>query len=345
MGIWYTTREDVMSAQDIKASAYTARDIDRAIESGARACDDLLHVQTFAPTIGTRYFDYPGPTVASVRLYLDEHPLISLTTLTSGGTAISASDYLLEPVNAGPPYRRIELNRGTSGYWQGGSTSQRAIAVAGVWGWTDDAETVGTTAEALDTVETGVDCAAIPGVGVGSLIRIDTERMVVVDKGWLATADTSVSLASGNSVQTLAVTSGAAYTTGETLLIDAERLRIVDVAGNNLTVRRAVDGTTLAAHAAAPVYAQRTLTVTRAALGTTAATHSTSATVTRWVPPALLSELNLAYAVNNLLQRQSGYARTSGTGDNQREASGRGIREIERDAKSGLGRTMRTAAV
>lgn len=345
MGIWYTTREDVMSAQDIKATAYAARDIDRAIESASRSAESLLHVQTFAPTIGTRYFDYPGPTVASVRLYLDEHPLISLTTLTSGGTAISASDYLLESVNSGPPYRRIELNRGTSGYWQGGSTPQRAIAVAGVWGWTDDAETVGTTAEALDSSETGVDCAAIPGVGVGSLIRVDTERMIVVEKGWLATADTSVTLTGQNNAQTLAVTSGAAYTTGEVLLIDAERLRVLDISGNNLTVKRAVDGSTLAAHTTAPVYAQRTLTVTRAALGSTAATHLTSATVTRWVPPGPLAELTLAYAVNLLLQRQSGYARTSGSGDAQREASGRGIRDIERDAQRVLGRSMRTAAV
>src|SRR4051812_27452306 len=109
MGTWYTTREDVMSAQDIKATAYGGRDIDRAVESGARAVDALLHLRAIAPTVATRYFDWPGPSVAGVKLYLDEHPLISLTSLTSGGVTVATADYLLEPANSAPPYRRIEL--------------------------------------------------------------------------------------------------------------------------------------------------------------------------------------------------------------------------------------------
>lgn len=138
---------------------------------------------------------------------------------------------------------------------------------------------------------------------------------------------------------------GTAFRSGETILLDAERIRVVDIAGNNLTLRRAVDGTTLAAHTTATVYALRALTVTRGALGTTAASALTGATVYEWQPPALAGELNLAYAVNILLQRQSGYARTVGEGENQREAAGRGIREIEKEAKSALGRQARTGAV
>lgn len=59
MGIWYTTREDVMSAQDIKATAYSGREIDRAIDAGARAVEALLH-RVLYPWLGSRYFDYPG---------------------------------------------------------------------------------------------------------------------------------------------------------------------------------------------------------------------------------------------------------------------------------------------
>jgi hypothetical protein len=342
MGIWYTTREDVMSAQDIKATAYSGRDIDRAIESGARAVDALLH-RTLYPWTGTRYFDLPGQASTGVRLYLDEHPLISATAVTSGGVTVAAADYFLRP-DDGPPYTRIELDRAATGYWSVGSTNQRNVAVTGLWGWTNDETTAGTTVEGLDLTETGVDGSGMPTVGVGSVVRVDDERMVVTDKGWLTTAQTS-SLTAQQNAQTVAVADGTAFVSGETLLIDAERVKVVDIAGNNLTVRRAVDGTTLAVHTTATLYALRTLTVQRGALGTTAATHSTSATVYEWTPPALAGELNLAYAINNLLQRQSGYARTSGSGDNQQEMSGRAIREIEQDTQRALGRMMRTAAV
>ncbi len=83
----------------------------------------------------------------------------------------------------------------------------------------------------------------------------------------------------------------------------------------------------------------------RAALGTTAATHLTAAPVLRWAVPSLAAELNLAYAINNVLQRQSGYARTSGSGDNETEYTGRGIRWLEKQALSAIGRQARTRAV
>lgn len=333
-----------MSAQDIKATAYAGRDIDRAVDSGARAAEGLLH-RVFYPWTGTRYFSYPGDTYArSWRIWLDRFDLISVTSVTNGdGTTVPPGNLFLEPQD-GPPYDRLEINRGTVSTFASGTTVQRAVAVAGVWGWSLDEETVGTAVEALDATETGIDGSGMPTVGVGSIIRVDSERMVVTDKGWLTTGQTG-SLAAQQNAQTLAVSDGTAFVSGEVLLIDAERVKVVDIAGNNLTVRRNVDGTTLAVHSTATIYALRILTVQRGALGTTAATHLISAPVYRWLPHALLAELNLAYAVNNLLQRQSGYARTAGSGDNQREMSGRAIREIENDAKAVLGRSARTAAV
>lgn len=344
MGIWYTTREDVASAQDIQATAYSAPRIDRAIERGARAADALLHRRNFAPTIATRRFDWPGVDIDGRTLYLGADLLISVTSAVTGGVTLAPGDYFLEPTNDGPPYRRIVLDEGASAYWSNLSTPQQAVAFTGVWGWNDDSAPAGTTAEALDASETGVDVGAVPTVGVGTVLRVDDERMVVTGRGWLTTGQTTTLGAQALNVSAT-VSDGSAFAAGETLLIESERVLVVDVAGNVLTLKRAVQGSALAAHAGATIYASRSLTVQRGALGTTAATHSTSAAVTRWVPPAVLSELNLAYAVNDLLQQQSGYARTVGSGDNQREASGRGIRDIERDARSALGRQARTAAV
>jgi hypothetical protein len=87
------------------------------------------------------------------------------------------------------------------------------------------------------------------------------------------------------------------------------------------------------------------LTVTRGQLGTTAATHSSSAAVARHVVPGLVQELAVAEALNTLLQKQSGYGRVIGSGDNEREASGRGLRQIREDAYTAFGRKPRKAAV
>jgi hypothetical protein len=331
-----------MSAQDIKATAHSARDIDRAVEAGARDVDRLLH-RYLEPWTGTRYFDVPGQRSFSGKLYFGDRLLVSPTSIVGGGTTVAPADYFLYP-DEGPPYSRVELDRGDNAAWVIGPTAQRNVAVTGLWGWTNEEIQAGTTSEALDASETGVDGSSMPLVGVGSVLRIDTERMIVTDKTWITTGQTG-SLAAQQNAQSLTVSDGTAFLSGETLILDSERVAVVDVTGNVLTVRRAVDGSTLAAHSGATIYAPRALTVSRGALGTTAASHLTSAPVYEWQPPALAAELNLAYAVNLLLQRQSGYARTVGEGENEREATGRGIRALEKSAKAAYGQNMRTAAV
>lgn len=330
-----------MSAQDIKGAAYTARDIDRAIEAGARDVDRLLH-RVLEPWTGTRRFDVPGVYADSLRVYFGKRFLTSATSVVSDGTTIASSDYFLYP-DDGPPYRKLELDRSASVTWSTAATPQQSLAITGLWGGYNDETLVGTTAEALDASETGVDGSSMPLVGVGSVLRVDSERMIVTDKSWITTGQTG-SLAVQQNARTLAVSDGTAFLAGETLLIESERVLVVDVAGNNLTVQRAVDGSTLAAHTTATIYAPRSLTVQRGALGTTAATHLTSASVYEWQPPALAGELNLAYAINTILQRQAGYARTSGDGENEREISGRGIKALERSAKSAYGQNVRVRA-
>jgi hypothetical protein len=120
---------------------------------------------------------------------------------------------------------------------------------------------------------------------------------------------------------------------------------IEDIAGNNLTVRRAWDGSTIAAHSVgATVYAPRTLTVTRGALGTTAATHLTAASVYRWDAPGPVRQLCVAEALTDLLQGRSGYARTAGAGENEREATGRGLKDLRERVYVSHGRKARTRA-
>lgn len=347
---WYATREEIKAELDVKETARSNARIDRALADATAAVEGLCH-RVFYPVVATRYFDWPSSQYRpSWRLWLDDSELISLTSITSGSTAIDTADVLLEPNRSGPPYTRLELDIGTSAAFDGGSTHQRDIIVTGLFGYRNDEATVGATVEALDATETGIDVDAptSAAAGVGSLLRIDSERVIVTGRTNLDTGQTlgGSGLTNQNNAVSVTVASGAAFAAGEVILIDAERMLVEDIAGNTLVVKRAWDGSTIAAHSVgATIYAPRTLTVERGALGTTAATHSTGATVYRWDPPGPVRQLCVAEALTDLLQGRSGYARTAGTGENEREVYGRGLKDLRDRVYTSHGRKARMRSV
>lgn len=344
----YSTLESVKSALDIKLTARTDGAVRRALDHASRDIERRCH-RRFYPWTGTRYLDWPTLDQGSWRLWLGEDELTAVTTLTAGGTTIAAADYLLYPANAaalGEPYTRIEIDLSSSAVFESGDTHQRNIAITGVFGYTADVEPAGTLAEALDASETGVDVSDSAAVGVGDLLLVDSERMVVTGKSQLTTGQTlQTPMTAAANNDAVAVTNGAAFTVGEVVTLDTERMLVVDVVGNTLTVKRAWDGTALAAHTGSTVYALRTLTVERGALGTTAATHSSGASVSRHVPPGPVRELCEAEAVNTVLSKTAGYSRVVGSGENEREASGRALRELRKQVYDGYARKARTRGV
>lgn len=352
MGVWYCSREDVKSALDVKETARNDAQVDRAIERASRTVEGVLH-RRFYPELTTRYFDWPnGLTSRPWRLWLSNNELISITTLVSGGTTLSASNYFLRRSDeiGEPPYNSVELDLDSDATFGGGSTHQRDIAITGLWGYDHVHEVATTATEAINASETLVNVADSGAVGVGNLFEIDDEHMICTGKTMLDTGvniDASDSLgASASDVSiTMSTTTGAPHV-GETILINSERMLVVDVAGSVLTVKRAWDGSVLATHAAnADIYAPRTLTMTRGALGTTAATHLINAVVEKVVYPGPVVSLCVAEAIVQLLNEQAGYARTAGSGDNAREAAGRALKDARDLAKQSHGRKARTVAV
>lgn len=347
MGVWYANRWDVSTALDIKATARNQSQVDRAIEAASRAVDGMMH-RVFYPTITTRYFPWPDQQMGrSFRLWLDSNEVISIDTLTSAGITIPPADYFLEPNEFGPPFNRVEIDLSGSASFGGGNTHQRNIGITGLFGYSDESDPAGLTAEALDASETGIDTTNGSLIQPGDVIKVDSERMIVTDKAMLSSGTTlSVGLLERNSNTTVAVASAAGFNTYEVILIDSERMLIIDITGNNLTVIRAWDGSTLAAHTAgATLFVLRLLTVSRAALGTTAATHLTTAPITKMVVPSLIKELTIAEALNFLQQETSAYARSVGSGDNEREMSGAGLKSIRDLAKAQHARKMRVRTV
>lgn len=339
----YVYVEDIESSLDVKPSAFMTREILRACRSASRMVDGFCH-RILYPHFDTLTFDYPGPRASSNALWLDENELISASAVTSDSVTIPAdTGYLLRPVD-GPPYNRIELLRTSSYAFAGGP--QNAVSIAGLYGYRDDEEQESALTDAISSASVATITVDRPVGGIGALLRVDSERLLLAGKSWVASAATAPALAGDRSVVSVAVASGAVFTAGEIILIDAERMEVVEIAGNTLVVRRAVGGSILAAHTlGTAIYWQHSLVVTRGAVGSTAATHADASVVYRWEPPSEARELAQAYAEDIFLQRNSGYARTSGQGENERPVSGTGVRTIEARVSANLRRSARTRAV
>lgn len=351
----YTTRETIKRALDQGEVARNNRNIDRCIESASRNVELLCH-RTFYPRISTKYFNWPNAQGALPwRLWLEDNDLISLTTATSGGTAIPPENILLEPNTSGPPYNRVEINIGTSSAFGGGSTYQRDVTLTGLWGWHDEHVNAGSTTEALDVSETEVDVDAEVAVrvGVGSLLKVDTERMLVSERRQLDTGQTvgGAGLTVSKGDTSLTVADGSAFEVDETILIDSERVLITEIAGNTLTIERAFEGSTSSAHSAgAAIYAPRTLVVERGALGSTAATHDSGATIQSWRVPPGLHQYVTAEAIHELMQEQTGWFRTMSAssifgGTAKRAATVEALIDFRDQTYRTYGRKARTRAI
>src|SRR3972149_1330259 len=317
MSSWYTSRESVKRAAGINGATSDSV-IDGHIEAASRLIDEELGVRAgyFIPETKVRYFNWPqDPDVENQKavLYLDEG-LISVSSITSenGDVTLVSGDYLIEPVNEGPPYQRIEIDKSSvtaTAAFAAGDTTQRAIAVTGSWGYKATTKAAGALAEADDGTETALDVTDASLIDVGDTILIGTEQMFVSAKEQLdTTANTAGALAASASEPTVPVNPGTLVLAGEVILIDSERMYVESISGNNLTVVRAYDGSTLASHAnPSDVYASRTLTVERAVTGRTAATHSTAAAIAKYALPLPIQQLCRAVALAAYEEDQSGW--------------------------------------
>lgn len=154
MSIWYCTREQVKAALDSKETARSNAQIDRAIESASRTIDGGKRIgglmrRRFYPEVRTQTFDWPnGQYARSWRLWLDQHELIDVTSITSGGVTLAPGEYLLRPDDS-PPYNRVEIDLSSSAAWSSGNTHQRAISIVGTFGYCADEAPAGELALAV----------------------------------------------------------------------------------------------------------------------------------------------------------------------------------------------------
>ncbi len=348
---WYATREQVKAALDFQETARNNFLIDRAISAASRSIESQLH-RIPAPWDGTRYFGYPKRDTSSWRIWLDENDLISASSVTSGGVAISASDYFLEPVNVGPPYRSVEIDLDSAAQFTTGDTWQRNIQIVGTWGWWDEQEEAGTLSDTLaaDTADTANITWSQPRVvGVGSLLKIDSERIIVTEMSFVdSSQNTGGALTASAADVSVSVSDSTGFYVGETIRIDSERMLVVDLgSATTITVKRAWDGSVLAAHStAADIYGRTGIEIARAQQGSSLAAHTSSDVVYRWVVPPLINDLCLAEAVVQLQGEKSAYAKSGGgSGESGFEPSGAGLPALRRQVLAAFGRRARHMAI
>jgi hypothetical protein len=340
----YCTREDVQRALNFADIPRLNTRVDQAIMAGARQIHGLLH-RRFYPVTKTVAFDQPeGENLWLYELELAGTP----TQILSGGTAMTiGTDVFLRP-KSGPPYRWLEANTAGTVFWKSTGTPQAAISVTGDYYYPVNPVVTGTLGASTTIGASTITLNDSGAAGVGSLILIDSERLIVSDKTMSTTGATiSADLTTSKSQVTVAVSSGVLVNPGELILIDSERMQVEYVVGNTLTVDRAVNGSALATHTTgATIYAPRTATVLRGRHGSTAAGHNSGATITALKAPSLIAELNLAYAINNQQGASGTYARSLETDvATLYKDKGRGVLDLENDAYQAYGRKARGRAV
>lgn len=343
MGIWYTTLEAVKGALDIAETARNDAQVRRAIESGARSIDGTRPgrgrlKRRFYPELATRTFR----TISSRQpwqLPLGRYELIEPISIVSGGVTISPGEYVLQPQNDGPPYDQIDLVTSIRSAWPGDTD------IEGLWGYRADEEPIGALAAQLGDTSSATASVAwsTAKFGTGDILRIDDERLIIRERTWVDTGQDlgGDGLAVSMADTILDVADGTAFAPEEILLVDAERMRVVDVVGNQVTVIRQWDGTVLAAHGSgADVYALTGVELDRGQLGTTATTHAADAVIYRHIVPGLVGELNLAEAVNTLQQELGAFQRTYGAGETSVNPGLAGLANIRRDAEDAYRRRL-----
>lgn len=334
------TREQVQNALNQAGTTRSNARIDSAIRSATGDIEGCTRRRWY-PTNAVRYPDFRRQVQGFV-LWLDtiDDEVLTVTSFVADGvTLVENTDFRLDP-DGGPSYTSLRI-LDTSSAWF--SATDRGNVLTGVFGSSSATRAAGEVVALTTSLLTVSDSSL---VGVGDLLTIGSERMNTVGKVQASTTATVAgAVAASAATRSVTVSDGTLIHEGETVWIGAEAMFVESIAGNVLAVRRAELGSVLAAHSVSDViYAGRTFVVERAVTGTTQASHSAGAAITANNPPALVQEAALASALVTLEQSRSAYGRTVGSGDNQREASGRGLRDIMADLVERYGRVKVGAA-
>lgn len=240
-------------------------------------------------------------------------PLLSITSVTVLGTLREAGDYRGWPTNRcwpKGPYSALQMNNydGTLGEW---AEIAGQNVIAGLWGMYDEALSLGISVSQLlaDTTLVVTDGSLI---SPGMVVKIEDEWELVTSTGAASASTATLNGALDDSAEEITVSDGTKVKIGETLKVDFELMKVLDVAGNVVLAARGINGSKRASHlTGVAVNVFRTFNVTRAANGSAAAAHTTAA-ISRQVVPADVNYLCRQIAALMIKKAQTGYVGRAG---------------------------------
>ena len=205
---------------------YSGTDDDGVMNSICTAASRWLDAKThrwFYPLIETRYFDHPAD---ATRLLVDKDLLeISTFTTQNTETTVTSDEYFLMCADSYnlTPYDRIVLKTdGTRTRLLFSGTMQKADAVTGTWGYHEDWSNAW-----------------------------QSSGDAIADVGGINATVAAVTVADADGADIFGVT--PRFKIGQTLKADDEFMYLTAISSNTLTVIRAINGSTAAAHDAAVV--------------------------------------------------------------------------------------------
>lgn len=343
--IWYSSLTEVKRAADIPASPLYDLKVSDVMSEATEAVESLCS-RVFYPTLATRYFPWPqDPTQSPSLLRLGDSEAISLVSLVNGdGSTVDTSRLKLikeGKVDDGPPYNALIIN---GSFVTNGTFPERSIAATCNFGFRNDERSVAFTTTNLSG--STVDISNAANIGVGSLIRIGDERLVVTYRGWKDSGNvTPVTLDDEESADRFTLSVGSTLNVGEELFIGNERMLITEIIGNDVIVDRGAYGSALSVHTAVTtVYVNRRLTVERAVLGSTATDTLSGAGVQLFLFPPLVHQLHRAEALNIIQQDAASYGSRSGSNQGEMPLSIKGLQDLREKVRSKYARFRSGAA-
>lgn len=149
---------------------------------------DQIYKRRFYPLVETRTYDYQNSTALTF-----DDDLLEVTTLAVEGTTITASEYLLYPLNK-TPKGWLEMKDDSTEDLSYSDRAQGAITVLGMWGYHDDWAsawadsqdevkdnplTAAATSLTVNDADGGDENGLTPRFAVGDLLKIEDEYLAV----------------------------------------------------------------------------------------------------------------------------------------------------------------------
>lgn len=285
--------------------------IDDAIEASAQDITSAPLRRIHPIENHTVKYDWPPKDKSRNNiLWFNDVDVLEINSLKIDGTLIDPNDYILHPYNVDKPYRWVELKDSSGKVFTSSADRQHAIEINATTGYDNTMVKDGIISSVLDADDNLVKMTSCD-VGVGSLLKINSEWVNVIDRFWSQTMDILTEDADSQSnVITLTIASLGAYMPGEVIRIGQEIMRVESYSeySGDLMVQRAVHGSPLSNLKKGSVIERQDLyKLERAVLGSNLTSHAIQTDVYRWKVPPLINQLAIAETLLTLHKSVTNY--------------------------------------